>query len=138
MGTNGSRSHSPSHHGAGREDLTGAVRVVVVVQNPAGEDQPPTVAAPEGWRAAWVSRYDPASPDTTEDLAVAWDPKRVAQAATAPRTLTAAEEASLAIRGWQRVSTDSHEVWVRPPAAAQREDGARRRHPSQRPAGVEI
>lgn len=136
MGTTGTRQRQRNTVDDG--DLTEAVFVAVVIQDPAGPEVPPTAVAPEGWSAAWAARFDPAAPATTEDLAVAWDPERVGQAAMASRTLTADEEASLALRGWQRVSTDSHEVWVRPPAAVQREAEARRQHPSARPAGVEI
>ena len=87
MGINASRGHL--HNGSGTadcegcdaEELEGSVLVAVVVQDPAGPELPASVIAPEGWMAAWASRFDPAAPEVGEDLAVAWDPERVAQVA---------------------------------------------------------
>lgn len=144
MGINGSRGHRHDSTGtAGRaagdgDDLQGAVLVVVVVQDPAERDLTPTEIAPEGWMASWASRFDPSAADAGEDLAVAWDPERVAQVGMTLRGLTEDQEASLAATGWQRLSVDGHEVWARSPEAAHREIESRRRHPSSRPVGIEI
>lgn len=144
MGTNGSRGHPHNGTGtadfavSGDEDLEGSVLVAVVVQDPEGPELPASVAAPDGWTAAWASRFDPSTPDTTEDLAVAWDPERVSQVAMTLRPVSAAEEAELAAEGWQRLRVDSHEVWARTPEAFQCEVESRRRHPSSRPVGIEI
>ena len=144
MGTNGTRPHGHDSAGpAGRaagdgDDLQTAVLVVAVVQDPAEGDLAPTEVAPEGWMASWASRFDPSAADAGEDLAVAWDPERVAQVGITLRPLTADQEAALAATGWQRLSVDGHEVWVRSPEAAHREIESRRRHPSSRPAGIEI
>ena len=86
--------------------------------------------------AAWANRFDPAAPDAGEDLAVAWDPERVAQVAMTLEPVTAAEETALAETGWQRLRVDSHEVWARTPEAAQLEIESRRRHPSSRSMGI--
>ena len=142
MGTNGSRGHL--HNGSGTadwavcdtEELEGSVLVAVVVQDPAGPELPPSVIAPDGWMAAWANRYDPAAPDAGEDLAVAWDPERVAQVAMTLQPVTAAEESALAETGWQRLRVGSHEVWARTPEAAQLELESRRRHPSSRSMGI--
>ena len=142
MGTNGSRGHL--HNGSGTadwevcdtEELEGSVLVAVVVQDPAGPEIPASVIAPEGWMAAWASRFDPSAPDAGEDLAVAWDPERVAQVAMTLEPVTAAEETALAATGWQRLRVDSHEVWARTPEAAQLELESRRRHPSSRSMGI--
>lgn len=142
MGTNGSRGHphngteAAELAGSDVEDLEGSVLVAVVVQDPAGPELAASVIAPEGWMAAWASRFDPSAPDAGEDLAVAWDPERVAQVAMALQPVTAAEEAALAETGWQRLCVDSHEVWARTPEAAQLEIESRRRHPSSRSMGI--
>lgn len=142
MGTNGSRGHPHNGYGIAdwevcdAEDLEGSVLVAVVVQDPAGPELPASVIAPDGWMAAWAKRFDPSAPDAGEDLAVAWDPERVAQVALALQPVTAAEETALAETGWQRLRVDSHEVWARTPEAAQLEIESRRRHPSSRSMGI--
>ncbi|MDE0650916.1 MAG: hypothetical protein OXI12_11300 [Gammaproteobacteria bacterium] len=138
MGTNGSRGHL--HNGSGTADWavcdTEELEGSVLVQDPAGPELPPSVIAPDGWMAAWANRFDPAAPDAGEDLAVAWDPERVAQVAMTLEPVTAAEETALAETGWQRLRVDSHEVWARTPEAAQLEIESRRRHPSSRSMGI--
>ena len=142
MGTNASRGHL--HDGSGiagwevsdTKELEGSVLVAVVVQDPVGPELPASVIAPEGWMAAWANRFDPSAPEDGEDLAVAWDPERVAQVATTLQPVGAAEETALAETGWQRLRVDSHEVWARVPEAAQLEIESRRRHPSSRSMGI--
>ena len=142
MGTNGSRGHPHKGYGTvdwgvcDTEELEGSVLVAMVVRDPAGSELSASVIAPEGWMAAWASRFDPSAPDAGEDLAVAWDPERVAQVAMTLEPVTAAEEIALAETGWQRLRVDSHEVWVRAPEAAQLELESRRRHPSSRSMGI--
>lgn len=142
MGTKGSRGHLHNGSGivdwevCGAEELEGSVLVAVVVQDPAGPELPASVIAPAGWMAAWANRFDPSAPDAGEDLAVAWDPDRVAQVAMTLQPVTAAEETALAAIGWQRLRVDSHEVWARTPEAAQLELESRRRHPSSRSMGI--
>lgn len=142
MGTNGSRGHPNNVSGIAdwevcdAEDLEGSVLAAVVVQDPAGPELPASVIAPDGWMAAWASRFDPAAPDVGEDLAVAWDPERVAQVAMTLQPVTSAEEAALAETGWQLLRVDSYEVWARTPEAAQLEIESRRRHPSSRSMGI--
>ena len=142
MSTNGSRCHLHNDSGIAdwaaddSEELEGSVLIAVVVQDPAGPEFPATVIAPEGWKAAWASRFDPSAPDAGEDLAVAWDPERVAQVAMTLEPVTAAQETELAETGWQRLRVDSHEVWARTPEAAQLELESRRRHPSSRSMGI--
>ena len=93
------------------------------------------VAVPEGWRANWVSRFDPRNPDNTEDWMVCWDPEAIRTVVVCDPPLAADRAAELIAHGWRQAIVDGTEVWLRPAAAIKREARARQRHPSSLAAG---